>query len=404
MSAGASDELGVRGLIGPVSERSRSILHVDMDAFFASVECVDEPSLRGKAVLVGGTSGRGVVAAASYEARAYGCRSAMPMSQALRLCPHAVVRPVNFRRYREVSRKVFEIFGRFTPVVEGLSLDEAFLDLTGTEKLLGPAEGVARQIKTQVFRETQCTCSVGVSDCKFLAKLASDMNKPDGLTVLGRAEVETVLPGLPVTRIWGIGAKSAARLGGYAIHTIGDLRRCELSFLLNRFGSDAERLHRLARGIDERPVTTDREAKSIGQEQTFFENKLRAEEVRAELLGEVEHVAWRLRRSGLAARAVTVKIRSGDFRTVTRSRTLGAPTDVTTELWSAAREAFDDWAARQFEPVRLIGVQAKELTATEERQLGLFTHATHEKQSQVDAATDKIRARYGDDAIRRLGP
>lgn len=382
----------------------RSILHVDMDAFYASVECIDDPSVRGKPLLVGGTSGRGVVSAASYEARVYGCRSAMPMAQALRLCPHAIVKGVNFKRYREVSRQVFEIFERFTPAVEGLSLDEAFLDLTGSERLHGPAVGVARRIKELVVRETGCTCSVGVSYCKFLAKLASDLEKPDGLTVFGPAEVESRLPGLAVTRIWGIGPKSATRLAGYAIHTIGDLRKADPAFLAARFGSDSQRLVELAHGHDERAVVTDRDAKSIGQEQTFFDNLTSQNEVRHELLGEVEHVAWRLRRAGVRARGVTVKIRYGEWKTITRSRTLESATDVTAELWEAARAAFDDWALDHFEPVRLIGVQGKELERAGNQQLGLFSAETREKQSKIDKATDKIRAKFGDDAIHRLGP
>lgn len=375
-----------------------------MDAFYAAVECFDDPSVRGKPLLVGGRGGRGVVCAASYEARTYGCRSAMPMSQALRLCPHAVVKPVNFKRYREVSRAVFGIFERFTPAVEGLSVDEAFLDLTGTDKLHGAAIGVAREIKRLVRSETGCTCSVGVSYCKFLAKLASDLEKPDGLTVFGHAEVETRLPGLPVTKIWGIGPKTATRLAGYAIHTIGDLRRADASFLRHRFGEDTQRLIDLAHGRDERPVVTDREAKSIGQEQTFGDDLVIKDEVRGELLGEVEQVAWRLRRAKLTARTVTVKIRNRDFKTITRSQTLAAPTDVTAELWTAARACFDAWATDHFEPVRLIGVQAKELTPAGETQLGLFTHDTHAKQTKVDAATDKIRAKFGEDSIKRLGP
>lgn len=384
----------------------RSILHVDMDAFYASVEVLDEPSLRGLPVLVGGTSGRGVVSAASYEARRFGCRSAMPMAQALRLCPQAVVRPVRFARYREVSRKVFAVFERYTPAVEGLSVDEAFLDLTGTGKLHGPAVDVAKRIKRDVVEATGgCTCSVGVSHNKFLAKLASDLNKPDGLTVFGPAEVETLLPTLPVTRIWGVGPKAAARLASYAIHTIGDLRRADVGFLAHRLGDDAHRLHRLAFGLDDRPVTTDREAKSVGQEQTFFDPLSVPDAVRAELLAETEHVAARLRKARVRARTVTVKIRTEDFRTVTRSQTLAVPTDVTAELWAAARACFDAWALDRFEAVRLIGVQAKELTPADDgAQLDLFSQPGHDRQAQLDTAADKIRARFGPDAIKRLGP
>jgi DNA polymerase-4 len=383
---------------------ARSILHVDMDAFFASVEVLDEPSLRGLPVLVGGTSGRGVVSAASYEARVFGCRSAMPMGQALRLCPHAIVRPVRFHRYREVSRQVFAIFERYTPAIEGLSIDEAFLDLTGSERLLGDASGVARRIKDDIRGETGCTASVGVSYCKFLAKLASDLQKPDGLTVFGEREVESILPTLPVTRIWGVGPKAAARLAGYAIHTIGDLRKADPAFLLARFGVDVHRLIELAHGRDERKVVTDREAKSIGNENTFFENLESKSAVLHELLDEMEHVAQRLRRAGKKARTVTVKIRTADFKTVSRSTTLQTATDVTAELWEAAQGCFQAWAERQFAPVRLIGVQVKDLVEPVGAQMQLFDLPGREKQARVDGATDRIRDKFGKDAIKRLGP
>jgi DNA polymerase-4 len=375
-----------------------------MDAFYASVEVLDDPSLAGKPLLVGGTSGRGVVSAASYEARAFGCRSAMPMGQALRLCPHAIVRPVRFDRYREVSRKVFEIFDRFTPVVEGLSVDEAFLDLSGTERLLGPAIDVARKLKTTIRAETGCTASVGVSYCKFLAKLASDLEKPNGLTLFGRPEVDTRLPALPVTKIWGIGPKAAAKFASYAIHTIADIRRADPAFLRPRFGDDVDRLIHLAWGRDDRPVVPDHQAKSIGQEQTFGENLDKKDAVRAELLSEVEQVAWRLRRANLRARTVTVKIRYGDFKTVTRSTTLPTETDLTQDLWTAARACFDAWAETSFSPVRLIGVQAKSLTPSNATQLALFDSPQREKREKIDQATDKIRSKFGTDSIRRLGP
>lgn len=375
-----------------------------MDAFYAAVEVLDDPSLRGKPVLVGGSTGRGVVSAASYEARVFGCRSAMPIGQALRLCPHAIVRPVRFHRYREVSRQVFGIFDRYTPAVEGLSIDEAFLDLTGSERLLGDAVGVAGRIKRDVRAETGCTASVGVSYCKFLAKLASDLEKPDGLTVFGRAEVETRLPGLPVTRIWGVGPKAAARLAGYAIHTIGDLRRAEASFLLARFGDDIHRLIDLAHGRDERPVVTDRDAKSIGNENTFFDPLETKSAVLHEMLEETEQVAQRLRRAGKLARTITVKIRTTDFKTVTRSQTIETPTDVTADFWLAAQACFGNWAERAFAPVRLIGVQVKDLSSRGELQLSLFDNAGREKQAKVDGATDRIRDKFGKDAIKRLGP
>lgn len=385
----------------------RTILHVDMDAFYAAVELLDHPELTGKPLLVGGRDGRGVVCAASYEARRFGCRSAMPMSQALRLCPHAAVLPVRFDRYREVSRRVHTVFERFTPAIEPLSIDEAFLDLTGTRRLLGDPADVAARIQREVLAETGCTCSVGVSYCKFLAKLASDLEKPRGLVLFGRPEVESRLPKLPVTRIWGIGPKAAAKLAGYAIHTIGDLRRADPAFLARRFGSDSTRLIDLAWGRDDRPVVTDRASKSIGHENTYFDPLDTPGAVEGELLAGVEQVAFRLRRSGRAARGVTVKIRTTDFRTVTRSVTLELATDVTGELWRAARQAFVAWASQKFAPVRLIGVQVKSLGPATDTTATLFPlspNPDHERQSRVDTATDQIRQRFGTNAIRRLGP
>lgn len=383
--------------------RDRTILHVDMDAFYAAVELLDRPDLRGKPLLVGGRDGRGVVCAASYEARAFGCRSAMPMSQALRLCPHAAVLPVRFERYREVSRRVHAVFERFTPAIEPLSIDEAFLDLTGSRRLLGDPADVAARIQREVLSETGCTCSVGVSYCKFLAKIASDLEKPRGLVIFGRQR----LPLLPVTRIWGVGPKAAAKLAGYAIHTIGDLRSADPAFLAARFGSDTQRLIDLAWGRDDRPVVTDRASKSIGHENTYFDPLHNPGAVEAELLAGVEQVAFRLRRSGRAARGVTVKIRTTDFRTVTRSVTLDAATDVTGELWRAARQAFAAWASQRFAPVRLIGVQVKSLSPATDATATLFPLSPapdHERQSRLDTTTDKIRQRFGANAIRRLGP
>jgi DNA polymerase-4 len=242
----------------------RAILHVDMDAFFASVEQLDDPSLRGKPVLVGYDGPRGVVAAASYESRVFGCRSAQPMSVAKRLCPHAIVVPVHFERYRAVSNDVFEIFGSFTSQIEPLSIDEAFLDVTGSQRLLGSAETMARSLKQRIRNETGLTASVGVSHNKFLAKIASDLNKPDGLAVIGPADVDRILPPMPVGRIWGIGPKTAARLEGLGIKTIADLRRTPLEVLRLRIGDEADRYHHLALGQDDRPVVPDRDAKRIG--------------------------------------------------------------------------------------------------------------------------------------------
>jgi DNA polymerase IV len=274
----------------PVSD-SRTIFHVDMDAFFASVEQLDHPSLRGKPVLVGYDGPRGVVAAASYESRVFGCRSAQPMAVAKRLCPHAVVVPVHFTRYREISAKVFRIFESYTPAVEPLSVDEAFLDLSGCERLLGDDFAlIARQLKQRIHAELGLTASVGVAPNKFLAKLASDMNKPDGLTIIRAQDVRRLLDPMPVGKLWGIGPKTASRLADIGIKTVADLLRVPLEVLSSRLGADADHYRNLAMGLDDRPVVSDREAKSIGHEQTFGVDLADADAVRDVMLEQCEQV------------------------------------------------------------------------------------------------------------------
>lgn len=372
-----------------------------MDAFYASVEQLDHPEIRGKPVLVGYAGPRGVVAAASYESRAYGCRSAQPMAVALRHCPHAVVMPVRFKRYREVSAQVFEILEACTPLVEPLSLDEAFVDVTDSQRLLGEPEQIAGQIKASIRRRTGLTASVGVASNKFLAKLASDLKKPDGLCVIRPEEAEATLAPLPVTRLWGVGPKTAARLGNLGIKTIGDLRTLSADVLTARVGAEeAEHFRRLSLGLDDRPVVADREAKSIGQEQTFGVDLPDPQAVRDVLLEQTEQVGRRLRKHGLRARAVVVKIRFGQFQTITRRTTLAEPTDATSSLWHAARDLFDAWGAASFRPVRLIGMTATEF-AGDSAQLPLFADPQSQKQRRLDATLDQISGRFGADAIRR---
>ena len=384
----------------------RTILHVDMDAFFASVEQRDEPAWRGQPVLVGFDGPRGVVAAASYEARKFGCKSAMPMAVAKRLCPQAIIAPVRGGRYREVSRQVFGVFERCAPVVEPLSVDEAFLDVTGTARLYGGAPDfgtqIARQIKQAIRRETELTASVGVARNKFLAKLASDLHKPDGLTVLLDDEAERVLPGLSVGAIFGIGPKTVARLEAIGVRTIADLRQMPAEQLAARLGTSGEYLEQLAFGHDERPVCPDHGAKSISHEETFETDLGDPDAVREVLLRQVEAVGERLRRHGLFARRVGLKIRYGDFVTISRSRTLERATQHTDELWQAAAATFDGWARGQFRPVRLIGMGAEALGGPEP-QMELFGQAEEAKRGKVDSAVDAINRKFGGRIVKRGG-
>ncbi len=381
----------------------RRILHVDMDEFFAAVEKLDRPELRGKPLLIGGDpKARGVVSTASYEARRFGCHSAMPMATAVRLCPQAIVLPVRGRRYRELSEAVFAIFERFTPLIEPLSIDEAFLDVTGSRRLLGPAEGIAATIKAAIRDELGLTASVGVAFNKFLAKLASDLDKPDGLVVVTAENVRAILDPLPIERLWGVGPASAKQFERLGIATFGQLRQADGAWLRSVLGDSAEHYQRLARGQDDRPVTPDSQAKSLGQEETFARDIGEVDTLRWVLLGQVEHVARRLRRHGLRARTVTLKLRDGTFVTRTRSATLEAPTDVTDELWRQAEGLLMAWARRERCALRLLGFTASGLSAGG-GQMMLFEDPQRPRLRRLDAALDRIAQRFGEGAVRR-GP
>lgn len=378
----------------------RAILHVDMDAFFASVEQLDHPELKGRPVLVGHDGRRGVVAAASYEARKFGCHSAQPMAVAKRRCPHAVVMPGRGWRYREVSDQVFALFHQVTPLVEPLSIDEAFLDVTGSVQLLGKPEEIARELRRKIHAATGVTASVGVAPNKFVAKLASDMDKPDGLTVIPQEKVAEILGPLPIGRMWGVGPATEARLVNLGILTFADVRRRSLSTLSEQVGSYAERLWRLSAGEDDRPVVPDHEAKSIGHEQTFGEDLRDPRHVRQVMARQVEQVGVRLRRHGFEAKTVTVKIRYGNFETITRSTTLAEPTASTDRIWRAARGLFDRWAEAGYRPVRLIGVSTSHFGGGE-AQLGLFEDRRAELRGRIDSTTDRIKEKYGKAAVLR---
>ncbi len=380
---------------------TRAILHVDMDAFYASVEQLDDPSLRGRPVLVGHDGPRGVVAAASYEARKFGCHSAQPIVQAKRCCPHAIIVPGRGSRYREVSDQVFGILRDTTPLVQPLSIDEAFLDVTGSRRLLGPPREIAVAIKRRVRDETGLTASVGVAWNMFLAKLASDWDKPDGLTVITPEDIPTRVAALPIRKMWGVGPATERRLARLNIRTFGDLQALPADEVRRRLGEAGEHFRCLALGDDQRPVTADGGAKSIGNERTFGADVREPDHVRQVLLGQCEHVAMRMRRSGVTARTVTVKIRFGDFETISRSTTIDPATDETGRVWHAARTLFDRWADGGYRPVRLVGVSASNLEPAGRGQMDLFVDGDVARRHAIDEATDAIRRRYGRAGIGR---
>ena len=380
------------------------ILHVDMDAFYASVEELDDPGLVGQPVVVGGTpDGRGVVAAANYAARRYGIHSAMPAARARRLCPHAVFIRSRMDRYVEVSRELRDIFARYTPLLEPLSLDEAFLDVTSSLRLFGDGQAIARRIKEEIRDELGLVASVGVAPNKFLAKLASDLDKPDGLVVVPTDAIEAFLEPLPVSRLWGVGKVSNRDLAEMGVHTIGDLRRLPEDLLVSRFAKSAAHWARLARGIDDRRVVPDRDAKSISHETTFATDIGDAEVLRSWLLELAEQVATRLRRQGLRGKTVFIKVRYADFHTVTRSESLDAPSNVTRELYVTAARLLQAQLARSPRPVRLLGMGASGITSEELEQGQLFETEDREQQRRIDTVVDSIKSRFGNRALRRGG-
>ena len=381
-----------------------TILHVDMDAFYASVEERDDPGLVGQPVVVGGTpQGRGVVAAANYTARRYGIHSAMPAAQARRLCPGAVFIRSRMDRYAQVSLELRALFARYTPLVEPLSLDEAFLDVTSSARLFGDGPAIARRIKAEIRAELGLVASVGVAPNKFLAKLASDLDKPDGLVVVPADDIEAFLAPVPVSRLWGIGAVSNRDLANMGVHTIGDLRRLPEELLVGRFGKSAGSLARLARGIDDRPVVPDRDAKSISHETTFEKDIADAQILRSWLLELSEQVATRLRRHDLRGRNVFIKVRYADFHTVSRSQSLEVPSSVTRELYSSAARLLRDQLARDPRPVRLLGMGVGGIGSKSPEQGQLFGEQDREHQQRIDSVGDAVKSRFGNGAMRRGG-
>lgn len=377
------------------------ILHVDMDAYYAAIEERDDPSLVGRPVVVGGSAeGRGVVSTANYVARKFGIHSAMPAITARRLCPHAIFLPVRMETYAKVSRQLRAIFERFTPIVEPLSLDEAFLDVAGSEKLFGPAAEIACRLKQQIREETRLVASVGVAPNKFLAKVASDLEKPDALVVVAPDRVKEFLDPLAVGRIWGVGKVANQQFERLGIRTIGQLGSLSPEALKSLFGSSGEHYWRLAHGIDDRRVVPDREAKSISSETTFAVDIDDIEVLRAWLMELTEQVGRRLRRHSLAGRTVQLKVRFADFKTITRSLTLAEATNSTDDIWQSAVQLLTTRLPARRLPIRLLGVGITGLGGAEQ-QGSLFDEAERNKQRQLDSVADQIHARFGKNSIGR---
>ncbi len=378
---------------------TRAVLHVDMDAFYASVEQRDDPSTAGKPVIVGGLGGRGVVAAASYEVRKFGVRSAMPMSTALRLCPHAICIRPRMARYQQVSAKVFDVFHEFTPLVQGLSLDEAFLDVTDSLSLMGEPPEIARRIKARIREITGLTASVGVAPNKLVAKIASDLGKPDGLTVVLEERMQEVLDPLSVRRLPGLGRKMGERVESAGIRTFKELRRAGDAVLWPLFGRYTQRIRDRASGIDDRPVLSALEEKSISAEDTFDRDVAQSETLQSQLARLADLACSRMRQRQLMTGCVGVKIRRADFSTFTRQRAITPPAHEGRTIARIAGELLARWLAEHpGAKLRLLGVVLSDLSPAS--QLGLFEgpvpHTT-----RLDAAVDEARARFGTQALRR---
>lgn len=383
--------------VGPIDDSTATILHVDMDAFFASVELLDHPELVGKPVIVGHHSARSIVTAATYEARKFGVNSALPMSIALRRCPQAIVLEPHFERYQHFSKQVFAICDDLTPNVERLGIDEAFLDVAGARTVYGSPMQVARLLRERVRAETGLICSVGAAATKFVSKVASGMSKPDGLLVIPRDATTDFLHPLPIAKLWGVGAKTEEILRGRGIHTIGDLARTPVDQLRRFVGeAGAPRLHDLAWGIDPRAVHGGVDEKSVGHEMTFETDITDPAVVRRELLRMAGMVAVRLRKAGVVARTVVLKLRYSDFETITRSHTIAEPTDLGRTIYDEVSELYAR-VGRPNAAIRLVGVRAEQLVRADEVPRGLWDddEAWREAEDVMDAAT----ARFGRGAV-----
>ncbi len=386
VSADDADDTGTR------------ILHVDMDAFYAAVEVLDDPSLKGKPLIVGGMEGRGVVSSASYEARRFGVRSAMSVGQALRLCPNAVVVTPHFDRYVTLSRQVMALFHEVTPLVEPLSIDEAFLDVSGARRLWGSPGRIARDLRARVRERTGLVCSIGVASTKHVAKMASTLAKPDGLLIVSGPDNAAFLAARPVRALWGVGPKAAEALEARGIRSVADVLATPRAVLDRALGAaTGERISQLARGVDPREVETHRVEKSVGHEETFLEDIADPTVLRAELRRLADRVAARLREAGLSAATIAIKVRKADFTTLSRSQTLAEPTQVGQRIGEVAVELFGRLDLDQ--PIRLVGVRGENLRASDGSVLALWDDDAEWR--RIDEALDDAHARFGRGAVTR---
>jgi DNA polymerase-4 len=378
------------------------ILHIDMDAFYASVEKLDDPRLRHKCVIVGGTSNRGVVSAACYEARRFGVHSAMPIYQAKQKCPHGVFVSPRMGRYKEVSKKVMALLEKFSPLVEPVSIDEAYMDITGCQRLFGEPRQIAREIKKRIHESVHLTCSIGVAPNKFLAKIASDLEKPDGLTVIMPEQVPQFTESLPIRKVPGVGKKMVGQLEVLGIRTLGDVNRLPEKALLKHLGKFGRRLRALSTGSDTSAVTPHTPYKSISSERTLAADTRDVKLLKRHLLSQSAEVARQLRQAGVRAKTIVIKIKNADFKTVTRRTTIAIPTQSSETIYKQAAQLLDDFKITQ--KVRLIGVGTTAFSAvTASVQMGLFDQKEKPSDNweKVDRALDSISRKFGNDTIGR---
>ncbi len=393
---GKQDGSGRHVTVGDVDDSGTPFLNIDMDAFFASVEELDDPSLRGTPVIVGGSAGRGVVSAANYAARAYGVNSAMPMSIALRRCPHATVRRPRFERYSQISRQVFDIFRTFTPLVQPLSIDEAFLDVSGARELFGSPQHIAQLIRDAVREQVGLTCSVGVASSMFVAKVASSRAKPDGLLVVPAPDTQSFLAGLPISALWGVGPVTAKRLANFGVLSISDVQTAGVGSLTPILGERmAQHIHNLALGIDPRAVSDDRRDKSIGHSSTFHTDLTERADCDRAVLRFATDVSARLRAHGLVAHTVVLTVRFGDWTTITRSHTMTEPTDVTKRIADEARHLLSAVSGIE-RGVRLLGVRVENLVG--DRASDVLWDDPDEWRT-MDEVVDAVAAKFGRNTV-----